>query len=565
MLTKTQKAIMYSISFVTLFLSIIASIPFRTLTFINGNESILVIENVIKFVAFPIVVLGLVVYPNLLKYSQINKKEERSKVVNILSYMPIIVYSISLLSFALHTLTFKLVPMAVNAHSILIVMIVSYIAILVCLIPVMNKMTMNFPKKGNIILDASAGCAYIVFIILAWRIIVTYNESFSVADGFIYGESNSDPFLFALLVLLAVGLVVFMYKIFALIKKDEVIVYVQDQSEDDLDNVVSEEYNNAYNDVLDDYEQYFEEGLDDADTYEDFDSESEVEDDEVEELVGEDATNLNETEDVSHEVETKEVVQTVDMTEIDKDIDEFHEKKRKAIEEMEELNSILIKTDNMNDELVLAKVEELKAEIENQKQLLAEEREEYEKLSEAYQNEIQALSARCQEIDELEKPVVVEEVKTVKKKVVKPALEAVLEAVDALKEENWVVKGEIKDGSGTMKFIKDRLLFLIIQGTSSDYRITFLTTEKKWDSFYHMNKYMDVPKKDMGSDNWLKFTNKPNSGITLGNIKSMIRESVKGADEQLEIRRKEAEELKLQKALAKKAAREAAKQAEETK
>ena len=93
-----------------------------------------------------------------------------------------------------------------------------------------------------------------------------------------------------------------------------------------------------------------------------------------------------------------------------------------------------------------------------------------------------------------------------------------------------------ENGTGTIKFSKGKTLFLILQSTSSDYRISFLATEKKWSTILTGVKGVSIPKNAKG-DKWLKFVNKGIAEASV--IKSFIRESVKGADE--EIARIEAE------------------------
>ena len=111
MLSKMNKVIMYAISIVTIILGLVTAIPFRTLPFAANCENVLNIEFIVKLICIPVAALGLVIYPNYLKYKQIINRQERSKVVNVLSYLPVLVYISSLLVLLVHTLTFKYHPM----------------------------------------------------------------------------------------------------------------------------------------------------------------------------------------------------------------------------------------------------------------------------------------------------------------------------------------------------------------------------------------------------------------------------------------------------------------------
>ena len=105
MLTKSNKVVMYIISIVTIILGLVTAIPFRTLPFANKIVNVLNVEFIVKFIVIPVLALGLSVYPNILKYRQIKNRQERSKVANIFSYLPVLSIIIGQLILLVHTLT----------------------------------------------------------------------------------------------------------------------------------------------------------------------------------------------------------------------------------------------------------------------------------------------------------------------------------------------------------------------------------------------------------------------------------------------------------------------------
>ena len=93
-----------------------------------------------------------------------------------------------------------------------------------------------------------------------------------------------------------------------------------------------------------------------------------------------------------------------------------------------------------------------------------------------------------------------------------------------------------------------KVQFLILQCTNSDYRITFLATEKKWSTILTGVKGVTIPKNAKGNK-WLKYVNKGIGETSV--IKSFIRESVKGANEEIANILKAKEEEKQRRAEAK--------------
>ncbi len=531
MLTKANKVVMYILSIVTIILGLVTAIPFRTLPFASECPNILSVEFFVKFLIIPEYALGACIFPNIVKYKQIKNRLERSKVANILSYLPILVVIIGQLLLLVHTLTFKYYPMSAGAHAVLLAICVCYLVFMICALLVVNKVTVSLSKKSNYIFDVIVGASLIVFVLLSWRILDAYAATYGVADGYIYGASNYDPYLFVLYAVLILVTVFYIKSIVKMIKANETLVYSSKLSNVQIDDIIHEEFNNAYNDILNEFETYFVEQ-----DLEDVEQEDQVE--EVEQV---------------EQIEEVEQAEESQPEEIEDDKTELEEFKVESLEDLDELNDLLVQTDTKNDEKVAEQAENIKKQIENEKNALTKEREELETYRVSATAEVAALLAKLEEIEDVEEEVVVEK-ETPKKKVFKPTFEQVVAFAKSLQEEDWKVAENIKEnGTGTIKFTKGKVQFLILQCTNSDYRITFLATEKKWSTILTGVKGVTIPKNAKGNK-WLKYVNKGVGETSV--IKSFIRESVKGANEEIANILKAKEEEKQRRAEAKKLAKE---------
>ena len=558
MLTKSNKVVMYILSIVTIILGLVTAIPFRTLPFLSQYENVLSVEFIVKFIIIPLCALGVCVFPNIIKYKQIKNREERSKVANILSYLPVLVVIVGLLVLVVHTLTFEKYPMSAGAHSTLLAICVCYLVFMICVLFVVNRITVSLSRKSNYVFDVIVGASLVVFVLLSWRILDSYAASYGLADGYLYGESNFDPYLFFLYIILLFVTVFYLKGLFRIIQENETLVYSSVLSNEQIDEIICEEYNHAYNDILNEFEGYFAE-------------EVLVEEPEegVEEQVSEEAVEEIQEEQVSEEV-VEEVVEEVQEEQVSEEVveeaeddvesvDDLSEIKVESLEDLNELNELLVQTDTKNDEKVAEQAENIKNKIDTEKDALAKERAELEAYREQATAEIAALQAQLDEIEDAQEEVV-EEKPVKKQKVFKPTFEQVVAFAKSLQEDDWKVSENIKEetGTGTIKFTKGKVQFLILQNTASDYRITFLATEKKWSTILTSIKGVSIPKNAKGNK-WLKYVNKGIGETSV--IKSFIREAVKGANEEIANILKAKEEEKQRKAAARKAAN--AKKAEE--
>ncbi len=541
MLTKSNKVIMYIISIVTMILGLVTAIPFRTLPFASNWGSVLSVEFLVKFVVIPLLALGLVIYPNYIKYKQIKAREERSKIVNVLSYLPVLMVIIGLLVLLVHTLTFNKYPMSAGAHATLLGICVCYLVFMICVLSTVNKITVSLSKKSNYIFDAIVGASLLVFVLLSWRILDAYAASYGIADGYIYGEANYDPYLFALYAILIFVTVFYFSSIIKTIKSNETLVYSSELTNAQIDEIIKEEFDNAYNDILEEFENYFAEQ----------DLEEESEEEQTEEVVEEPAEEIQE--ETVEEPASERVEENVEepSEEVQEELAEI---KVESLEDLNELNELLVQTDTKNDEKVAEQAENIKKQIQEEKIALAKEREELEAYRASATAEVQALLEKLEEIEDAQEEVVVEK-PAPKKKVFKPTFEQVVTFAKSLQEDDWKISENIKPetGTGTIKFTKGKVQFLILQSTNSDYRITFLATEKKWSTILTGVKGVTIPKNAKGNK-WLKYVNKGVGETSV--IKSFIRESVKGANEEIANIQKAKEEEKQRRAEAKKLAKQ---------
>lgn len=543
MLKKSQKALMHLFSIVTILVGIFACIPFRV--FVSGTAvEVFNKETIVKFIILPVIVILLTLYINLKKYKQINKDDERSKVLNIFSYLPIFVLIAGLSILLLHTLTFEYYPMKDVAQSVLLVFAtVAFVASL-CVLPLVSKLTVKLNKKENLILDVVVFASLVVVVLLTWKVLGEYAKC--NYDGYVYGSSNTDPYLFVLFVGLFFALIFGLKKLFRLVKENETLIYARVLDEKALSNVIKNQYDLAYNDILDDFENYFE-------------------NEEIDESEEEIVNNIDNVNDVNEEVVNEQPVKVAPIvnaaSQQDNIVDTVDSVNNDAIDDLHELNQLLVETDNKNDERMQEQAENIKKQIEVEKSALALDRQALEEYRAQTMAEIQALQAQVDEINDANEEVVVE-AKPVKQKVFKPTFEQVLAFAMSLQEESWKITNKINEetGTGTVKFVKGKINFLTLQNTTSDYRITFMATEKKWSTILTTVKGVTIPK-NANNNKLLKFVNKGISETAV--IKSFIRESVKGVNEEIARIEKEKAEEKLRKAEAKKLAKAEAKKAAE--
>ena len=298
MLTKGQKIIMYLIGALSLVIGIITFIPFRIVPFFANSAATLEAEMIVKLVIFPLLVIGVSVYPNLVKYGQIYDCRERSKVINVMSYLPSCTYIVAILVFILHTLSYNSSPLGSSLWAASMLLVAGYLVFMLVLSHFIDAISMRLSKIGSIIADSLVGVIIIALAISAWRVSVQYAEYASHTQAFYYG----DPLIFCILIVAAFALYYAIKKLIKLITVDEWSVYISaTDATDNLPNIAVAEYNRAYNNILDDFENYFAEL-----TEEESEDEDELESEEDLEAVEEEAPA---EEAVEEEAPAEEVVE----------------------------------------------------------------------------------------------------------------------------------------------------------------------------------------------------------------------------------------------------------------
>ena len=258
MLTKGQKIYMYVSALFAMLIGIVTFIPFRTLPFLCTLDNVIDVVNVemiIKLIVFPIVVIALSAYANIKKYQEIEDGLDRSKVVNVMSYFPIVNYLVGLVIFILHTLSYNVEPLGFGTWALVVVLLLVYLAFLIIGFHLINKLIIRLENTGTIIFDSACFLIVVCFILVAWRTSVAYAELYQLEETFV---GKGDPILFFVYIITLITFIVLCKQVYVLIKKDNRSVYInRDLFERNYELLIRREYNRAYNDIMDDFELYF--------------------------------------------------------------------------------------------------------------------------------------------------------------------------------------------------------------------------------------------------------------------------------------------------------------------
>ena len=298
MLTKGQKIYMYVSALFAMLIGIVTFIPFRTLPFLCTLDNVIDVVNVemiIKLIVFPIVVIALSAYANIKKYQEIEDGLDRSKVVNVMSYFPIVNYLVGLVIFILHTLSYNVEPLGFGTWALVVVLLLVYLAFLIIGFHLINKLIIRLENTGTIIFDAACFLIVVCFILVAWRTSVAYAELYQLEETFV---GKGDPILFFVYIITLITFIVLCKQVYVLIKKDNRSVYInRDLFERNYELLIRREYNRAYNDIMDDFELYFAEHYGDEFKVE----EDEVVEEKVEEVKAEEPKVEEKVEEVKAE------------------------------------------------------------------------------------------------------------------------------------------------------------------------------------------------------------------------------------------------------------------------
>lgn len=258
MLSKGQKVYMYISAILSMLIGIVVFVPFRTLPFLcnmENVETIMKAEMLIKFAILPVVIIALSIYANVKKYRDIQECLDRSKVVNVMSYFPIVSYLCAILVFVIHTLAYSCEPLGFGPWAVIMVLLILYLAFLVVGFHCFSNLLFKLNITTTIILDCVILAVTACFVIVAWRVDVNYLDVFKAEEAFV---GHGDPVLFFLYIITVISFIVICARLARIFKKDNRSIYVCDEAfERDYDRIVKREYNRAYNDIMDDFEIYF--------------------------------------------------------------------------------------------------------------------------------------------------------------------------------------------------------------------------------------------------------------------------------------------------------------------
>ncbi len=309
MLTKGQKIYMYLCAIVSMLIAIVTFIPFRTLPFmctLSNVNDVVTAEMVIKLIVFPIVIIALSIFANVKKYHEIRDGLDRSKIVNVMSYYPIISYLASIIASIIHTLSYSYEPIGFNIWGVVIILLVIYLFLVGLTFHFISKIVIRFDVIGSVVFDSVLMVITLCFVLVSWRTTTSYLNTFGNVEEFV---GHGDVILFCAYVLALVAAIVHCYALVKLIKKDNRSIYVnRDMFEKNYDRIIKREYARAYNDILDDFEIYFAEHGDETLELKEETTETSEEVDTKEETTetSEEVDPKEETTETSEEVDAKE-------------------------------------------------------------------------------------------------------------------------------------------------------------------------------------------------------------------------------------------------------------------
>lgn len=508
MLSKKQKTNMFLLGLGAILVGLVVAIPFRSFPGLNKVEGVLTIELIVK-ICLAVVALLLTICPLVKKYRLLNQQREYSKTVLVMTYFPVLVFIAASVLNVIYTLSFDYKEAGLESVlsskilGINIALLVVYFVFTMYCVVRLYSVAAKLNKKEHIILDVCLAVVFVCFAVKLFYINCSYNNAYATVAADTYFTGN--PLLLGIYVLLIVLLIVGVKYLSVIVKTDEVIFHYTDGEvfEEELKRA---QFIKAYNNTLDDFEEYFEENLEEYKNLEI----SEVEETDEEELI-------EETVEVSVEVK-KIVVEEDDEEEVitDEEI---------VVEDTEELKELTSKKEE-----ILAAIESKNnalAEVRAKKTKLEEDEAALRTAKEQYEAELAAFAEF-----KLSHPVSDAPAEAPQKKVKKftPTFEKVVEFANSFES----VEGfrSAPNAKGTLiKYYLGKKLFLVLQATASDYRINFITSPEKFVKLVTSRPGALVVPKNLKDNNWLRFTNKGKEEFK--DIRSYIKDAVETAKKQL--------------------------------
>ena len=548
MLSKAQKIILYLSAVAALILGVVLIVPFRTIPGLTHDLAleVLVAELLVK-AALAIPFLGLSVYPMVLKYRQIAGKFERSRVVNVMSYLPVAVYTAGLLILNINILSYPLSDLSPALWTLSFTVQLFDLAFIIVGFVLLPKFLMRLNRKLTIFFDVAVGLIMLATLIITIILTVVYHNAYANSVEYYGTGAPYGPVLFFTYVFAVVAFVTIAILTNKMVRKDETELYINfDLQREDLEEIKALAYNEAYNDILDEFEEYFDESRADAvlDELEEVENEIEQEDlEEAEEII-------EELDSIEKQLE-KEVVVVKDeedakrIAELEAQLAELHETHSETLEDLQ---------DDIED--AEEEAQAAKAEAEQAKVLAESARSEAE-VAKAEAEAIKAEAAKKAAEAEAEaarkaalaaeKAIQIAEAK----KAIKPSYMNLVNYASALEDDGVTVVANDKENQH--KFYINKKLFLVLADTNVDYRITFLASKEKAIDLIIGNPKTVTKATSPKGPHWYKLINK---GTFEG---EQLKDIIKGALEQQKQLLQEAEEekarIKAEKAAAKKAAK----------
>ena len=514
--TKGQKFWMFCIGFFALLLGGVVLVPFKS---IFTCEKIFLIELLVKLGAVPALILLLSIYPNKLKYIQVKGYRNQSRIVSVMSYFPVVIYILTIITESVYLLARGYVingqpPLGMIPWSLWFVALIIVFVAVACFFRVLPDVEMQLDVKEHVIFDI------IVFVVMVCLGALYYLILKATHGIFLKEGPHGDPYLFVVYLGALISFGINMHFIKNLIHADEINMCLRFN---DLDATayVSQmaEYNRAYNDIMERFEEYFAEE----------ESEEEQEEATLVEEVVEETAPVEEV--VEETTPAKEVVEEAAPVE---EVVEEAAPVEEVVEEaapVEEVTTVVVP----NEELVAKQEEVEKLEQEIEEIRLAKIAEEEARLAE----EAAKKAAR-------EEAARIAEEKALKaKEEIVPSFKRLVQFAKGLDEVSFIENTEKKQ----IRFFYGKKVFLIMADNPKDYRLQFMVDSAKVVEWWNINS--DIRPRSNKIDNWFKLTNKGSfTEELLLEIISSSREFIQTETERI------AEEKKAQRAEARKKAKE---------
>ena len=541
--TRSQKFLMFCIGFFALVLGAVMLVPFKS---VCKADNMLLIEAISKLIVIPILIILLSIYPNKLKYIQVKGYREQSRIVSVLSYFPAFIYLGSLIIESLYLLTQGYVlgmshPLGLASWNLWFVALLVSLVLIACAYAVLPKYEMQLNVSEHVILDV---CLFILVLCFGFMYYIVLKQT---NDLFMDAGTKGDKFL---LVVYLAGIILFVALLGFVkhtIQRDEVNVNIR-MNDLDAKSFVARvaEYNRAYNDIMDNFENYFtEEGSLSVDIQEQ-ETASQLENVEEPDVV----------EDVAEEPVLEEVPveePAVEEAPVEEPAVEEAPAEGPTVEEKPEPEVVVVQSEELEEiltqiveksaqaALLEAEIEQIKQEkIEAEQQKLAEE---------AAKQQAKEVAAKL-----------VEEKALQNKAEMQPSFKKLVSYTKALEGINVIED----DAKNQVRFLYGKKAFLVLTDTPKDYRIVFMADPMKVVEWWNQNP--EIRPRSNKKDNWFKLTNKGSftEELLLDIIKSS-REFVIAETERVAAEKAAAKEAAKEKAKAEREAKKAAEKAQENK